>query len=457
MLNALTREELFLLVWERPSQEIARELGISDVALGKRCKKLQVPKPPPGYWAKVKAGKRPRKPLLKELSEQLIERQKRKVRRREIKRDSVRLSPLQAEIFHRAINELSAAGVDLGELEITKTGVCSLGSDVATQTLLLIQKRYLKWLEERPNSGPVTHPSIRGVQALVSKLLPLAKPHILLLDRKPEKHSRDTRGPRIVIRLTPEFIQQVANLRRLVAENNLAYTAWDLSTFEHTLIVQYQYDRYGDLHSKLCVSRDFLWVVCTVTHPWYDGSEETLETSAIPLGDIAPIELVPKADVVLPALLELSKLAISRKRVEAFIDINNVHDILSDAVYRHDYPAPDDHLVLLEKLYLGIEAGGPLTAARETCKKLEHLMERWELVLDTERETICSEALGMTVGDTILTESRGKPVRLKIEQMSAYVYGGRLNFHLGGKRYRKDGLLGKRDESVYLRTEINFS
>ena len=84
-------------------------------------------------------------------------------------------------------------------------------------------------------------------------------------------------------------------------------------------------------------------------------------------------------------------------------------------------------------------------------------MERWELVLDTERETICSEALGMTVGDTILTESRGKPVRLKIEQMSAYVYGGRLNFHLSGKRYRKDGLLGKRDESVYLRTEINFS
>tara|TARA_E500000305_G_C3870946_1_gene165136 strand:+ start:176 stop:526 length:351 start_codon:yes stop_codon:yes gene_type:complete len=116
MLNALTREELFLLVWEHPSQEIAMELGISDVALGKRCKKLQVPKPPAGYWAKVKAGKRPRKPLLKEFNEQLIERQKRKVRRREIKRDSVRLSPLQAQIFQRAVDELAAAGVDLGEL-----------------------------------------------------------------------------------------------------------------------------------------------------------------------------------------------------------------------------------------------------------------------------------------------------------------------------------------------------
>ena len=33
MLTDLTREELFLLIWERPSQEIAQELGISDVAL----------------------------------------------------------------------------------------------------------------------------------------------------------------------------------------------------------------------------------------------------------------------------------------------------------------------------------------------------------------------------------------------------------------------------------------
>jgi len=57
----LTRQELFLLVWERPSQEIAREMGISDVALGKRCRKLQVPKPPPGYWAKIKAGKQTKK------------------------------------------------------------------------------------------------------------------------------------------------------------------------------------------------------------------------------------------------------------------------------------------------------------------------------------------------------------------------------------------------------------
>ncbi|PLW83310.1 hypothetical protein CWI75_07885 [Kineobactrum sediminis] len=456
MLNELTREELFLLVWERPSQEIARTLGISDVALGKRCKKLQVPKPPPGYWAKVGAGQRPRKPLLREFSEQLIERQNRAVRRRKSQRDRVGLSPLQADILRRAVDELSAAGVELGEMECTKTEVRALGSEVATQALLLIQKRYLKWLEERSNAGQVTHPSIRSVQALVSKLLPLAKPHVLLLEKKPDAHNRDNRGPKIVIRLTPAFIQQVANLRRLAAENNLTYAAWDLGTFEHTLIVQYQYDWYSHAHSKLCVSRDSLWVVCKVTHPWYEGSDETLETSKIPLADIAPVDLVPKADIALPGLLELPKLAISKRRIKAFIDIHNIHDILSNAVYRHDTPAPDDHLVLLEKLYLGIETGGPLTAARVFCKKLEDLMERWELILDAEGEAICAEALGLAVGDTVVAESHGKPVRLKLEHMGAFFHERRLTFHLCGKRYRKDGLLGKRDESIYLRANISL-
>lgn len=33
----LSREELFALVWENPTQEVARELGVSDVAIAKLC------------------------------------------------------------------------------------------------------------------------------------------------------------------------------------------------------------------------------------------------------------------------------------------------------------------------------------------------------------------------------------------------------------------------------------
>src|SRR5215207_6490070 len=52
----VTREELYALVWSKPATRIAAEFGISDVVLGKICRTLDVPKPPPGYWRKVTAG-----------------------------------------------------------------------------------------------------------------------------------------------------------------------------------------------------------------------------------------------------------------------------------------------------------------------------------------------------------------------------------------------------------------
>ena len=57
----LTREELYEKVWSTPGTKLAEELGISDVAITKRCKKLNVPRPSRGYWAKLAAGKKPRK------------------------------------------------------------------------------------------------------------------------------------------------------------------------------------------------------------------------------------------------------------------------------------------------------------------------------------------------------------------------------------------------------------
>jgi hypothetical protein len=50
------RETLDKLVWSKPTTEVAKDFGVSDKAIEKLCKKLDVDKPPSGYWAKVKAG-----------------------------------------------------------------------------------------------------------------------------------------------------------------------------------------------------------------------------------------------------------------------------------------------------------------------------------------------------------------------------------------------------------------
>ncbi len=48
-----SKEELQKLVWCKPTARIAKELGVSDTAVSKHCKKLGIKKPARGYWSKV--------------------------------------------------------------------------------------------------------------------------------------------------------------------------------------------------------------------------------------------------------------------------------------------------------------------------------------------------------------------------------------------------------------------
>ena len=63
-LSALTREQLYELVWSHPGTKVAAQLGVSDVAIAKRFRVLGVPRPERGYWAKLAVGKAEKKPAL---------------------------------------------------------------------------------------------------------------------------------------------------------------------------------------------------------------------------------------------------------------------------------------------------------------------------------------------------------------------------------------------------------
>lgn len=62
--KAFTREELYRLVWERPVLSVAKEIGVSDVAVAKACRKAGIPLPSRGHWAIVNAGKTVKTPPL---------------------------------------------------------------------------------------------------------------------------------------------------------------------------------------------------------------------------------------------------------------------------------------------------------------------------------------------------------------------------------------------------------
>lgn len=59
MATKFTRQALYDLLWSKPKTVVAAELGLSDVGLGKICREANIPIPPRGYWARIKAGQKP--------------------------------------------------------------------------------------------------------------------------------------------------------------------------------------------------------------------------------------------------------------------------------------------------------------------------------------------------------------------------------------------------------------
>ncbi len=58
-----TRADLFDKVWTTPLLRLAKEIGVSDVAVGKACRRAGIPLPGRGYWAKnTKERQRPSLP-----------------------------------------------------------------------------------------------------------------------------------------------------------------------------------------------------------------------------------------------------------------------------------------------------------------------------------------------------------------------------------------------------------
>ena len=55
--HRFTRQELYELVWSEPMVQLAKKFGLSDVGLSKACRRVAIPVPERGYWARRQAGK----------------------------------------------------------------------------------------------------------------------------------------------------------------------------------------------------------------------------------------------------------------------------------------------------------------------------------------------------------------------------------------------------------------
>jgi hypothetical protein len=66
------RDELYVEVWSTPMKTLAAKYGISDVGLAKVCRKLMIPLPGRGYWAKKEVGQNVKRLPLPPLKEKVV-------------------------------------------------------------------------------------------------------------------------------------------------------------------------------------------------------------------------------------------------------------------------------------------------------------------------------------------------------------------------------------------------
>ncbi len=432
------------MVWERPTTEVARELGISDVALGKLCRKLQVPKPPRGYWAKIAAGRKPRQPPLRAYREELEKQYKKQIASNTL----IRLSKLQREFLKFVLDELNAVGVDTGECELAYDGIRAIPPELAAQILVVLQTRYEKWVEDRDTASS-RHAAISSLTNFVSKLLPHAKDQLLVFHRQSDDRYSYSDGSTVSVRATEDFLGRLANLSRLARENGCAYIAADMSALEHAWSVNQIYSPGTYLRAKteLCVSSNEVWVRAELDNSW---SRSQFETIRLPLRDICPVELVPANEQRLPGKISRAGITPYEERLQALQEARVIYHGVIDAARDLDTTVPSERLALIDRLILSKGEAGPFVNARRAWRQLESDLDQWGEMLDSETVELCQDVLGIQVEDIVLVESGRGTVRLKVEGMGIHVDEKQVLFSIWGTRFRKDGLPGKRSEYFHI-------
>lgn len=449
----ITREELFALVWEKPSTEVAKELHISDVALGKLCHRLQVPKPPRGYWARVKSGKVPRQSPLKGFKEEINKKIKRASPDCSFStKPSISLSEKQIEYFRRAVREMDSYESDISLYEISRTRV-KITPEFAARVLIYTQNRYTKWVEETAFTPNARAGAYSSVSNLVSKLLTVASPQTVLFRQVRDKHSYGN-DVSVVVRFTRELQERIAYLRGVVKASNLSYVAQDMGEGTDVWSLHYLHSpsSYTRISSELCVSTNEVWIRCEMKSGW-KNQISYFDTKRYILEHILPIDLIPPVDHHFPVVISKSHIKPYVERLNALKQSEDMFEAVYNSGYKLESSIPDGTLSMVERLWYGGDMA-PFTQARRAWVNLEQELEQWEKSLESERAELCRDVLGIEKGHIVLLDSGGKATRILVESASAYVYESKVIFSLSGKRFRKDGTLGKRQEQVTISVDI---
>jgi hypothetical protein len=111
------REELYAAIWEQPASKVGAKYGISDVMLGKVCRKLSIPVPGQGYWARKAAGQKLTKTPLPVLKKVPFMQRFKVPDENAAKTQPQTLAPEPTDTEFLRIKEMESRTIELGSIE----------------------------------------------------------------------------------------------------------------------------------------------------------------------------------------------------------------------------------------------------------------------------------------------------------------------------------------------------
>ena len=439
----VSRSELFDLVWSKPTTEVAQDLGISDVAVGKLCSKLQVPKPPRGYWARVEAGQTPQKPPLEAFREE-------NEPPRKPRPAGTKLSKRRLELFLAATKDASAATEDGAGYQLKGDILTQIDPVLAASVISVVGHRYIEYLAPE-NKAQAQRGAFDTARALIDLLLPLAADRAIVLKR-PRRSKWEADAPEtIVLRLSDQLIREIADMRRLVVENQLSFASKALGAPEYARRLTYPHsaNSYLSAVTELCVSKQDIWAR---SHDAWNG--ESFETEKIPLTRIGPLELISGPDVTLPSELTHAHFSPYLDEMRSAEEAEQACDIAESQVSSMAADETRKSLGDVLKLYWPPERLRHLEDAYEAMQQSEQDLDDWHRSIEARKQRLAARILGFQIGDIVSGYSMGKPVTLEARQTSFSLYEDKVIFVISGSRIKKHGAPGKRSESVYVSAKL---
>ena len=135
-----------------------------------------------------------------------------------------------------------------------------------------------------------------------------------------------------------------------------------------------------------------------------------------------------------------------QSRLQALGEAERIYEMITSAAYAMDRSVPNDVLAMADRIWFG--ADRPFQAAREAFARIEDDLELWDQELEAERSHIAQSILGVRPDDIVASQRNGQLVRISAESVSLYASEKQVTFVVSGKRFRKDGTLGKMNETM---------